>query len=808
MFTVIFVIFLLYKIPFDVAFDWYENTSLEDGFLVFLDLWFFVDIVINFKTGYIHNGTAVMHPKKVFLHYLTGWFLIDLFGTIPFKYMIDPDQATSGKSIKLTKFFKIPKLLRISRILKYLRDNRQVYDIFKVLVFVIVSIHIGACLWVLALDPCPIDYDVASMPWCTAASVYEMYFESLHVVCVMILGVSNSHVMAPDTLDTLLTQTLNKSQVYALSMAYMIYGLYIGSVLVAEMTVYVMGRTQGSSAFQKKIDRVKHEMEYYSVPEALRNQVGAYYDYIWVNQKQFDDNIGLLSDRTMSTDLQRKLALHLFKDVVSHISFFAEVDDVVLGQICLSLKTLIFLPEDMILFKGDVGKELFIIAKGVVEVMRDDLPKDKRAQANQILLRSGSFFGEIALVMEVRRTCSVQARTVCEINILLQRTFDDILREHPDFAKKMNELVVARQLETSMARIGINQGMKIRQADLNYANEAVAKQMEDGLLRREQTGQGIAGASKHLLAGVSIHPEDDQTVEKGNGAGAPSQKPMLEVNADELDRRASISPADRDSAAMPNLFDELERRKSIQTGNSGPPPTVQGGHGKGRQNVDRRLTHNTAQGHFKMGEDLNLLKVHPSILAAGGGETFDRAIEQGGREREGRYSGGGQDEQRNDAEELIEMRTLRGESGGGANASITQRMQKKKMDAIESRMVANEKMLEKVLTKLDNQMSRDSVLRMGDQLSLSPNFASRRDFSGAGEEGRMTSFSTNRSEDTDASPAPSPVNMRGPLVGQSPNADGGNENPRFVPTRIESVKEFDIGEEGEGGDGGGDGGEE
>lgn len=203
-----------------------------------------------------------------------------------------------------------------------------------------------------------------------------------------------------------------------------------------------------------------------------------------------------------------------------------------------------------------------------------------------------------------------------------------------------------------------------------------------------------------------------------------------------------------------------------------------------------------------MGEDLNLLKVHPSILAAGGGETFDRAIEQGGREREGRYSGGGQDEQRNDAEELIEMRTLRGESGGGANASITQRIQKKKMDAIESRMVANEKMLEKVLTKLDNQMSRDSVLRMGDQLSLSPNFASRRDLSGAGEEGRVTSFNTNRSEDTDASPAPSPVNMRGPPVGQSPNSDGGNENPGFIPTRIESLKEFDIGEEGEGGDGG------
>ena len=464
------------------------------------------------------------------------------------------------------QFLKIPKLLRISRVLKYLRDNRQVYDIFKIFVFVVVSIHIGACFWVIAIDPCPTDYNTVDNFWCDKKKTNELYFECLHVVCVMILGISNSHIInAESDLDMLLEKTLNRTQVYALSMMFMIYGVYVVALFVAEMTVYVMGKTQGSSAFQRKIDRVKHEMEYYNVPSDLKDQVSAYYDYIWVNQKQYDEQIGLLSDRTMSTDLQRKLALHLFKDVVSHISFFAEVDDVVLGQICLSLKTLIFLPDDMILFKGDVGKELFIIAKGIVEVMRDDLPEEKRKQANQILLRSGSFFGEIALVMEVRRTCSVQARTVCEINILLQRTFDDILREHPDFAQKMNELVVARQLETSMARLGHHPGAKIRQADLNYANEAVARQMEEGLLRRENTGQGQGGR---------VYPTDYDDDDEEPFIPPSARESMREVQLPGagLSRKASISPADRDAVTMPNLFDELERRKSMSERPGVVPP--------------------------------------------------------------------------------------------------------------------------------------------------------------------------------------------------------------------------------------------
>jgi hypothetical protein len=65
MFTVVFVIYLLYKIPFDVAFGWYVNTSFENSISVLLDVWFTLDIILNFKTGYIKNGTAVMHQRKV-----------------------------------------------------------------------------------------------------------------------------------------------------------------------------------------------------------------------------------------------------------------------------------------------------------------------------------------------------------------------------------------------------------------------------------------------------------------------------------------------------------------------------------------------------------------------------------------------------------------------------------------------------------------------------------------------------------------------------------------------------------------------
>ena len=310
---------------------------------------------------------------------------MDVLGTLPFELMISGSRE-SRKSLKLVKYFKIPKLLRVSRVLKFLRNHKYVYDFSKVLLVMFTALHVGACLWVGIIDPCDETKANYSGVEVCEGNVYHVYSEALHISATMILGVSNAHIVGnPQLLNIDFERRDEDSMVvYLVSTAYMIVGLFLIALLISETSVYVMGKMQGSAAFQMRTDRVNHEMEYYGVPDDLQRQVRAFYDYVWIHQKQYDEKIALLSDQQMSTDLQRKLALHLFKDVVSHISFFSEIDDLLLGEICMSLKTRIFLPGDMILFKGDVGKELFIIAKGVVEVLRDDLPANKRWRSRQI----------------------------------------------------------------------------------------------------------------------------------------------------------------------------------------------------------------------------------------------------------------------------------------------------------------------------------------------------------------------------------------------------------------------------------------
>ena len=387
--------------------------------------------------------------------------------------------------------------MRVSRLMKYIHVHKHVYNIFQIIFLIFTLLHIGACVWINVLDPCEEETNHSfGDDMCDESNIWRAYAEAVHMSAVMMLGVSNIHIIGGGVMLEVMMgpRDGDKSRLYIVSTFFMVGGLFIIALLISEMSVFMIGKYQGSAAFQRRSDRVRHEMEYYGLPDDLQVQVRAYYNYVWIHQKQYDDKIALLSDHQMSTDLQRKLALHLFKDVISHISFFSEVDDILLGEICLSLRTRIFLPNDMIIFKGDVGKELFIIAKGVVEVLRDDLPPRARERSPPILLRNGSFFGEIALVMEVRRTCSVQARTVCEVSVLLQKAFDAILSENPEFARRMNELVVARQLDKHLAKstsAGVN--FQVSKTDLDMAISEVEKNMKEGLQRRmEINGEYVA----------------------------------------------------------------------------------------------------------------------------------------------------------------------------------------------------------------------------------------------------------------------------------------------------------------------------
>jgi glucose-6-phosphate 1-dehydrogenase len=115
-------------------------------------------------------------------------------------------------------------------------------------------------------------------------------------------------------------------------------------------------------------------------------------------------------------------------EVLKKVSIFADGDPLFLSQVSLALRSRQVAAGEQIIRKGDIGREMYLLARGEVEVLDD---------AGRVVktLKDGDVFGEIAILMSTPRTANVRAVTGCDLFVLDKADFRRILRDHPQFAQ-------------------------------------------------------------------------------------------------------------------------------------------------------------------------------------------------------------------------------------------------------------------------------------------------------------------------------------------------------------------------------------
>ena len=415
------VLYLCFIVPMVIGFSYWHPPAGIKSFSIFLDIWFIIDIILNFRTGYVDLGFVKMDPREIRKHYLQGWFIVDFTGSIPFDWFIGDEidirqtTMTARKSLKTLKYFKLAKLLRLGRIVRFLRKYARYYGIFLIAFCFIFASHFMATMWVAVLDPCDgsdlvSNYKLVRGP-CSQENVWTLYAAALHDGIATMLGVMG-------TADLILLQatprgdvSLDDPSVWLWKSFVLVFGLVLACLFLASVNVLFANFASASYAFRRKIEGIKSEMHYYNLPPDLQRKINAYYEYMWINQKHFGDS-SLLKDKDMSLSLKQDVTLYLYKEVIRDVPFFKDIeDDRFLCNVCARLKTRIYLPKDFIIIHGDNGDEMFILSKGKCVVLNDV----GQELAN---LQKGDFFGEVALIYHSRRSATVQAVSISEVSVL------------------------------------------------------------------------------------------------------------------------------------------------------------------------------------------------------------------------------------------------------------------------------------------------------------------------------------------------------------------------------------------------------
>ena len=172
-------------------------------------------------------------------------------------------------------------------------------------------------------------------------------------------------------------------------------------------------------------DEIVEHMHTLKIPKELQDRVRTWLLFNWEQQKTIDER-HLLDG--LPTKLRTDLAMEVHFGTIHKVQLFKEVDKKVLEELLVRLRPTVYLAGDYICKKGEIGKEMYIVKEGMLEVV---LPDGRVA----VTLGPGSVFGEISLLALAggnRRTADVRSRGFTNLYVLTKADLNDVLKDYPE----------------------------------------------------------------------------------------------------------------------------------------------------------------------------------------------------------------------------------------------------------------------------------------------------------------------------------------------------------------------------------------
>ena len=125
------------------------------------------------------------------------------------------------------------------------------------------------------------------------------------------------------------------------------------------------------------------------------------------------------------------------KSILERVPLFAGTSAAFLHGLALCLKPVAVAPHEFVVRRGELGKEMYFVVRGAIEVLGPDGSVLKA-------MGPGDFFGELSVLLAGPRTASVVARDDCDLYCLEAADFARVLKIYPEFAQSIVEVAADR----------------------------------------------------------------------------------------------------------------------------------------------------------------------------------------------------------------------------------------------------------------------------------------------------------------------------------------------------------------------------
>ncbi|CAH1099935.1 unnamed protein product [Psylliodes chrysocephalus] len=397
------------------------------------DAIYIIDALVHAHEGYLEQGLLVTDPQKLRAHYLQSksW-RTDILCIIPtdLAYIWWPPFDGDPKVpcpviVRLNRLFKLPRLWEWFERTETDTNYPNVFRICKVVLAILVLIHWNACLYfaISYFIGFGTDSWVYNLNGTANASLARQYIYSFYWSTLTLTTIGETPVPENDV-------------EYLFVVADFLAGVLIFATIVGNIGSMISNMNVARVDFQNRMDGVKQYMAFRKVGRELEARVIRWFAYTWAESGALDEErvLSALPDK-----LKAEIAIRVHLDTLRKVRIFQDCEPGLLEALVLKLRLQVFSPGDYICRKGDVGKEMYIVKRGRLQVVADD------GFTVLATLGAGSVFGEVSVLDIVgnrtgnRRTANVRSLGYSDLFCLAKDDLLVALADYPDARATLTE---------------------------------------------------------------------------------------------------------------------------------------------------------------------------------------------------------------------------------------------------------------------------------------------------------------------------------------------------------------------------------
>ncbi|KAG9129245.1 hypothetical protein Leryth_006459 [Lithospermum erythrorhizon] len=391
------------------------------------DFVYLLHILLQFRLAYVDPeskvvgaGDLVDHPRKIALHYLSGYFMLDFFNFLPLPQIIilgiRPSSADYQKNLLRTVILAqyVPRLCRVLPLFAGQSTSSFVFEtawanfIMNLLTFVLSGHVVGSCWYLFGLQrvnrclkdvcrgsgigdcmrfiDCGDDNNgsmFADPSWgrwnATANSCFdEDGFK--YGIYVQTVNLTTKHSLVTRYIYSLFwgfqqISTLAGNQVPSyyewevlFTMGIIALGLLLFALLIGNMQNFLqsLGRRRLELSLRRR--DVEQWMSHRRLSEDLKRKVRAAERFNWAATRGVNEEL-ILED--LPEDLQREIRRHLCS-FIKKVRLFSLLDEVVLDAVCERLRQKTYIKDSKVLTPGGLIDKMVFIIRGEMKSTGED----------------------------------------------------------------------------------------------------------------------------------------------------------------------------------------------------------------------------------------------------------------------------------------------------------------------------------------------------------------------------------------------------------------------------------------------------